>query len=37
MHIPPDSNCFAILLFNEDAIEAKVSILHLLGQKDEAS
>lgn len=37
MHIPPDSNCFAILLFNADAIEAKVSILHCLGQKDEAS
>jgi hypothetical protein len=37
MHIPPDRKCFAILLFNADAVEAKVRILYPLGQKDEAS
>lgn len=30
---PPDENGFAILLFNADVVEAKVRLLHLLGQK----
>lgn len=33
MHILLNRNCFAILLFNVNTVEAKVRILHLLGQK----
>lgn len=37
MHTLHGWKCFPILLFNTDAMEAKVRILHLLGQEDEAS
>jgi hypothetical protein len=37
MHILEGRKCFSTLLFNADAIEAKVRNLHLLGQEDEAS
>lgn len=33
LQTPPDENSFAILLFNADAVETKVRLLHLLGQK----